>query len=68
MSKFLVSGSMDILNDLCEAVGVPAELVRRVVLDLEVGSPGRLYVDTFADDEKIRVALGGGITLTEEKT
>ncbi len=68
MSKFLVGASMDILNDLCEAAGVPAETVRHLVLDLEVGSPGRLFIETFADDEKIRVALGGGIRVTEEKT
>lgn len=63
MSKFVVTNFAALADDLCKAADLDPTTVRRVVLDLEVGSPGRLFFETFADDEKIRLALTAGIRL-----
>jgi hypothetical protein len=34
--------------------------VRRLILDLEVGSVGKLYLEMFADSEILRVDLPDG--------
>ena len=41
--------------------------VRRIVVDLEVGQPGRIYIEKFADDEKLRVALARLEVVSEEE-
>jgi hypothetical protein len=67
VSKFLVTDSFGTLGDgLCRASGIDPRYVRRLVLDLEVGSPGRLYVETFADSEVLDVNLAdSGIKVTD---
>ena len=39
--------------------------VRRVVIDLEVGSPARVYVERFVDDSLVDVLLHAGLELAE---
>ena len=60
MPKFIVSGPHDrITLRLCEYLGVDPNVIRRIVVDLEVGSAARIYYETFADDGVLDVALGG---------
>jgi hypothetical protein len=35
--------------------------VRRIVIDLEAGCIGRIYVEKFADGKQMALALGAGI-------
>lgn len=66
MAKFVVT-SFDKLGDaLLRASGVDPNYVRRLVLDLRVGEPGMLYVETFADSEVLDVELSEmGIVVSE---
>jgi len=70
MSKFVVTDALsrDGLGcALCEAAGVKPETVRRLVLDLQVGSPGLLYFETFADAAILDVSIAElGITVEEQ--
>lgn len=60
MSKFAVNHFEHTLAiDLCRAAGIPPEKVSRLTLDLELGKPGRLNIETFADDSLIQVTTDG---------
>lgn len=66
MSKYLVIGGDRLFNAICDSVGMKADYVRRIVVDLQVGSAGRVYFDSFANDEVVDVIMqGGGITIVE---
>ena len=70
MSKFLVTDSFGspLGTALLEAAGVKPEVVSRLVLDLRVGSLGRLYLETFADDAVLQVNVAEyGVQITEDK-
>ena len=68
MTKFLVTNWDKLGTELCEAMGIDETYVRRLVLDLEVGSPGRIYFETFADNQVLNVSLGTvGIEIEKEK-
>ena len=60
MAKFLVTSFGELGDDLCRACGLTPEYVSRIVLDLKVGSPGRVYFETFADDETLNVRVPAG--------
>lgn len=51
MAKFVVTGWDPLGLALMKAAGIDPNSVRRVVIDLQVGSPGRMYLDTFLDDQ-----------------
>lgn len=55
MSKFLVRHSTDLENAVCEALGIEPTLVSRIIIDLQVGCPGRVYLETFADEASINI-------------
>ena len=42
---------------ICEAAGVDPTMVRRVVLDLQVGNAGIVYVEMFADPELLEIRI-----------
>lgn len=66
MAKFIETGRMtDALYD-AGAIDEEPSCVRRVVIDLEAGKPGRIYIEKFADDEKLLVAIQGGLTVVAE--
>jgi hypothetical protein len=58
VSKFIVHNSNDVVQRLHEQGAIPdPRYVRRVVIDLQAGSIGRMYVELFADDEKLSASL-----------
>lgn len=67
MSPFL--GVPDVLFEALRKAGVvtddPHE-VRRVVIDVQAGKPAMVYVEKFADLEKLVVALEGGLRVVTE--
>lgn len=64
MAKFLLTNQLDrrdsVGGALLGAAGIKPEYVRRLVLDLEVGSVGRMYVELFADDAALNVSIEPG--------
>ena len=57
MSKFIAASAIfDALHD-AGVIEQEPRTVRRVVIDLEVGSVARIYVEQFADDEKLAAAI-----------
>lgn len=70
MSKFVfLNAARDALGtEICEAAGIAPETVRRIVIDLEAGSPGRLYIEAFADDAILGVSINKlGIEVVSEE-
>lgn len=63
MPKFIVQDHTALTDALCEAAGVNRDMVSRIVLDLQVGSPGRVYFNTFADSSILDVELKAGIDI-----
>lgn len=65
--KLLVGSSREIFLALHRAglfADDPSD-VRRVVLDLEVGEPARVYLERFVDDSIVDVLLRGELELVE---
>ena len=63
MAKFIETGKM---FDALHAAGVVEDepsYVRRVIIDLQAGRIGMVYIEKFADDEKLSVALNGGLEI-----
>jgi hypothetical protein len=68
MSKFVVGASSDKIYQALHDAGVFADdpdFVRRVVIDLEAGSPAKFYIELFGDDRLTEVLLEAGIRLVE---
>lgn len=68
MSKFIGIGP-GLAEALHRAGVVQQDMadVRRIVIDLEAGRVGKVYVETYADDEKLRVALTGGLEVVTQE-
>jgi hypothetical protein len=66
MSKFISGTSRDrLMAAFADAVGVSHNHIRRVIVDLQVGSPGIVYFETFADTEVIDVVLRAEIEIVD---
>lgn len=65
MSKFIVGDAL--LEALYSAGILPDDytFIRRIVIDLEVGSAARIYIDRYADDEQLIPALTAGIRIVD---
>lgn len=65
MSKFLVGD--ELLEALYSAgvIGDDYTYIRRIVIDLEVGNPARIYIDKYGDDEQLVPALTAGIRIVD---
>lgn len=64
MSKFIFLTADDpaakrdgLAVEICEAAGVDPGSVRRMVIDLEVGSAAKVYMEMFADDAILDVSI-----------
>jgi hypothetical protein len=67
--KFIVGGWSDGMYQALYDAGVitiEPSMVRRCVIDLEVGSPAKIYLETFADTSIIDVVIDGGLSITSE--
>jgi hypothetical protein len=60
MTKFVVVDTGPLFDALLDKAGIDKTYVRRLILDLEVGSVGKLYLEMFADSEILRVDLPDG--------
>lgn len=49
--KFVVTGWDPLVCALLAAAGVVPEMCSRVVLDLEAGKPGMMYLSTYLDKD-----------------
>lgn len=68
MTKFVVTDSERVAMAFCQAVGLDPHYTSRVVVDLQKGSVGRVYFETFANDAVLDVILeGGGIQIVERE-
>jgi hypothetical protein len=69
MSKFIASSAIfDALHD-AGVIEQEPRTVRRVVIDLKVGTVAMVYVEQFADDEKLAAAITDvGIHITGTET
>jgi hypothetical protein len=57
-----------LFDSLLDKAGIDKTYVSRLILDLEVGSAGRLYLEMFADSEVLSLALPNGFQIgTVEK-
>ncbi len=63
MSKFIVNDTGPLFDLLLDRAGIEKIHTRRLILDLEVGSPGMLYVEMFADSELLRLELPHGFQI-----
>jgi hypothetical protein len=67
MSKFVfgAKASEDVANALFKSGAIKEDPkdVRRIVIDLEVGAAARIYVELFADNERLAAGLRAGLTL-----
>lgn len=69
MSKFVfLNAARDTLGtEICESVGINPETVRRIVIDLEAGSAGKVYIEAFTDDGLLNVSINKlGIEVVSE--
>jgi hypothetical protein len=67
MAKFCFTDLDHALGQsICKSAGVDPNSVRRIVLDLKVGEPGHLYLETYADDAVLGVKLPAGIEITAD--
>lgn len=68
MTKFAVTDLSHTLGvSLCKAAKVDHMMVRRVVLDLDVGKPSMMYLELFADKALLDVGLTkNGVEITYE--
>jgi len=58
MSKFVVINWDDtVATTLLQSLGVDETMVRRLVIDFQVGSPAMVYLETFADQEALSVSV-----------
>lgn len=64
MSKFIETGRMVDALHATGAIDEDPRNVRRVIIDLEAGAPGRIYIEKYADDEKLFAAITGGIEVS----
>ncbi len=64
MAKFVVVDTGHLFDSLLEKSGIDPRYVSRLILDLKVREPGRLYLEMFADDEVLSVDLPDGFQLT----
>ena len=64
MSKFIV-GTDKLTLALFEAgvIRERPENVKRIIIDLNVGEVGKLYVETYMETDTIDVLLGGGLEI-----
>jgi hypothetical protein len=60
MTKFVVVDTGPLFDALLDKAGIDKTYVRRLILDLEVGSVGRLYLEMFADCEMLSLGLPDG--------
>lgn len=60
MRKYVVLSTDRLVQAFCEPVGMDPKHVRRIVVDMEVGSLPRVYFETFGDDATVDVLLEGG--------
>lgn len=68
MSKFIVGAASNGIYEALHAAGVIADdpnNVARCIIDLQVGSPAKVYVETFADDSLTKVILSGGLAIVD---
>jgi hypothetical protein len=66
MGKFI---TMDLIDQLAEA-GVIADdprYVRRVIIDLQAGTPARIYIEKFGDNETLTAELVASLGLTPQE-
>lgn len=70
MSKFIVGHASNEIFMALHNAGVfadePSE-VRRVIIDLEVGSAARIYVEKFADSSLVDVIMSGAVEIVERE-
>jgi len=67
VSKFVFTGSTPLANSICEGAGINPNYVRRMVIDLTVGEPGKVYVELLADAEWLDVRLAESDIVVIEK-
>jgi hypothetical protein len=64
MAKFVFLHSSPIVQALVDAGVIDhdqIDYIRRVVIDLEAGAAAKVYVERFADDERLIVGLRAGL-------
>lgn len=71
MSKFVVGARSDGIYQALHDAGVfaddPSE-VARVIIDLRVGNPARIYIEKFADSALVDVIMRGGVEIVERES
>lgn len=65
MPKYIVGDRVLLALYDAGVIGDDYPFIRRIVIDLEVGSVAKLYVERFADDDKLIAGLVGGIKIVE---
>jgi len=65
MAKFMFLKSSQLVQALYDAgvIAEPVDYIRRVVIDLEVGQPARVYVERYGDDDALLAGLTAGLQL-----
>jgi len=62
MPKFVLIEWVPFALTLLEKQGIDPDMVRRMVIDLEAGQPGKLYLEMYGDSDALGdPALAAGI-------
>jgi hypothetical protein len=70
VAKFVVVDTGPLFDALLDRAGIDKTHVRRLILDLQVGSAGMLYLEMFADSDVLTLDLPQGFqigTVEEEE-
>lgn len=55
MTKYVVTDPTEheLGMKICESIGLEPTMVRRIVLDLQVGEAAKVFVEAFVDDDVV---------------
>ena len=71
MAKFIAGTQADTVAQWLHDSGQianPLSDIRRIVIDLEAGNAAKIYVELYADNERLTAALQGGRLVVGECT
>ena len=54
MATFIVANNY--LDEICEAIGIPANRTTRIIIDAKAGEPVRLYASLIGTEELVKLS------------
>lgn len=63
MASFVEYG--ELLNNIAEAVGADPSLIRRIVVDVQIGHPVFVFIESFGSKQLLNVNWAGDLKDTQ---